>query len=242
MGTLKAISRCVGNWNNSPSTQLQVIWIHACADVVVFFSTRLLSPCASPAASPAEVGGSCCNPGAPPQSLLHRHAGSLRQRYGGTSCCPQAQDARASPPIMNCVTHWIYLVCLTSACKSVRACVCLCVDRTRCRPARSAAGSLQTSVPQTPSPGQELQHQEQVRPASRFTAVCVSVCACVTVGACECATSARLCSLSPAPSPPPSVCWQQEVTSHSLLSLFPSTGFWTRSCRSWLRSYKRRSV
>lgn len=36
--------------NNSPSTQLQVIWIHACADVVVFFPlafslhVRLLLP------------------------------------------------------------------------------------------------------------------------------------------------------------------------------------------------------
>lgn len=49
MGTLKTISRCVGNWNNSPSTQLQVIWIRACADVVFFplaFSlhVRLLLP------------------------------------------------------------------------------------------------------------------------------------------------------------------------------------------------------
>lgn len=38
MGTLKTISLCVGNWNNSPNTQLQVIWICASADVVFLFS------------------------------------------------------------------------------------------------------------------------------------------------------------------------------------------------------------
>ncbi len=45
----------------------------------------------------------------------------------------------------------------------VCVCVCVCVDRSRCRFAHSVAGPLQTSVPQTPSSGQELQHQKQVQ-------------------------------------------------------------------------------
>lgn len=44
----------------------------------------LLSISISLSLSPAQVCRSCSNPGTLPQSLLHRHSGYLRQRYGGT--------------------------------------------------------------------------------------------------------------------------------------------------------------
>lgn len=68
---------------------------------------------------------------------------------------------------------------------------------------------------------------------------CACQCACVSLQE-RVSVPGSAVSLQLPPSQ--SVCWQQEVTSRSLLSLFPSTGFWTRSCRSWLRSYRRRSV
>lgn len=153
----------------------------------------LLSISISLSLSPAQVCRSCSNPGTLPQSLLHRHSGYLRQRYGGTlqhiPLWPWLSVLRqemfewavneSSWAVLSSLSLYIYIY------KGVSACVC--VDRSGCRLAHSTAGPLQTPLPQTPLSGQELQHQEQVLPVLIVTLYCsyVSVFMCVC-GACVC--------------------------------------------------------
>lgn len=107
--------------------QFQVIWIPACADVALFFFyPPSLFPLAFSPLVRLLLARQLRSAGAAViQELLPRVSsiGTLDLSDNGISCRPQAQDAPVSPPIMNCVTHWIYLLCLSGACACVRVSV-----------------------------------------------------------------------------------------------------------------------
>ncbi len=212
--------------------------------------------------SAAEVCWSCCNPGTLPQSLLYRHSGYLRQRYDGT--------LQHIPlwPWLSVLRQEMFVTVDESSCVklslslslSLSVCVCVCVDRSRCRFAHSVAGPLQTSVPQTPSSGQELQHQKQVQLVLHVLLHCSYECVWFSVFEDDgtCATHASLnLRVSDFSSVLISGCccpgrqlaggrkWVAPAHPASCVCLCPrfvSAGFWMKSCRSWFSSFRRRIV
>lgn len=72
------------------------------------------------------------------------------------------------------------------------------VDRPRRRSAHSTAGPLQAPLPQTPSSGQELQHQKQVHPWLCVTLYCSYlwthfVCVCIWIRAAYASLNIHIC-------------------------------------------------
>lgn len=185
--------------------------------------------------SPAEVCRSCCNSGTLSQSVLDRHSGYLRQRYGGT-----LRRFLLWPWLSVLRQEMCTLLMNQAKLRSLSTYIYLCV----CGQVSMQTCSLYCQPsPDTPPSNTFIWARTSTLKTGAASAQCVWIQGCVhCIGQLEYThlwfyfrLHNRLLKAR----------WEQEMTrasSSCLVSVFVSAGFWMKSCRSWFSSYRRRNV